>query len=869
MTQTGIYGDTYSDSYVAGGSGGGGTTSPRLNPNTPIVAGIEWLPTVQTPAPLSSARGVGVLLDSTVSENVQTIIAMVAAKTAGDQNAAVFAGVDIYDVTDVPLTGNQLNGLARPQSWAMAVPVGNGDGGGNGRGNGHGWQLANPLAPGFLDAAAQYDSTAWQRVNEVIASNSDLATATSDALIYSPGTSSPQAILFNGGPTLYDGDTGTQNQAISGQRIGRVEVVCVVRNNLPNGAQIDGVITDPSGNQFTSDSGAQSVAPGSGLKRLRFSFDWNPSNHQAWDAIAAGNFLNGTRTFGIQVAAQPNGSATSGLLCYAIAVQFHVSLEMRVATGYQSFPLGTAWQSTVLFDPVTRAVGPWAKVAGNQYLIVFHLTNDGGVANLRALSSSVVDHETDELDGISLVTVALDNGGGVPIADPVEIATKAPAFLLNAAPSIDSQPYASTQIYKVSTTATQRQLISTEVAGTFGAGNVVVQSEPDGQGGILQNAPLEVSLRLTADDSLLAGPASIDVADVPADGRCHDIDIRFPASVVLTTGEATYLEFTTSSTAPWTIMGLLTRDRAQSPSDSQSLAAAGVSAGGTADYTISDGDGDQTADLLCSIREVPPILTGLVATIATIPNKPALTTTPRPDDIAFASLSWTPSALTTQFARYEVQRQEPDGTWNTIYRITNEDSAYANDLELVRNTDTLFRVRVIGNPLGSSDWATFLTINVPLDDCAFCFTSNWDPDLSFAAQDVDTNAPERNFESVPGSGGLTIVPLSGTDMPAAFRQKETGGDIFTRRLGIAMNDQAVIDGTIPGERALLDVPIALFHSTDIAYVCVTFGASRWFASPLIQPGSGTFLGKITHVDVTFTETQSRPVRIDTPAPWAP
>lgn len=874
MVGVGIYSNTYSDTYAAGGSGGG-TVPPRYNPNAPIVAGDEWLGTHPRQLPLSSAQGRCAKIVSTATENISSLIPMTAALTAGVASQSVFVGVDLYDISIVPPLG-----FAQSQSWAMALPSANGSTGGSGTGVGHGWQLGAALLGANLSPFwTAYDSTAFQRVNDVVAANSPLTAGNADSIVYSPASSAPARIMFHGASTLYDGDTGVQNQTVTGKRIGWVEVVVVVANSLPNGCSIDGVVSDTTGNFYTSDSGPIAVPAGSGLRRLKFGFYWNPANHQDWTTTAAQNFLNGSKTFGIQAAAQPNSSAFSGLVVTAVMIQFRVLVETRVAVGYQSMPIGKNWQEIVLLNPDTRVASPWAKENGNTYLAVFHLTNDGGAANLRAMDcASVADHETDELDGLTTATVDFDIGGAIPTADPIYEVSAMSLLLASGTGSLsqDSQPYAAAQTYPISVDHTVTQLLSGETAGTFGAASVLVQSEPDGQGGILQNAPLEVSLRKTSDDSLLAGPASIELDDVDPDGKLHNILIRFPSSVVLTAAEAVYLSLTSSSTVNWKTVGMLSRDLTRPTTDSESVIAASVGVGSTDDYGTADTVADLTLDFPFSIREVPPILTSLSSAAATIANTPALTGLYRPGTLGLASLVWTPSALTTQFARYELQRLDyltqstSVGVWQTIARITDEDSAYFNDIELAANTPVLFRVRVIGNPLGSSDWATFDSVTVAQNTNDFVFASNWDPEKSFGAQDADVgNAPARDYDKFPGTGGLTIKDLHGADYPAAFRQSERGADVFKRRLLIATEDDAVTTGAVPGERALFDALVDLFHDSALPYVMVRDGMSRrWFCAAEITGGS-TSDGMTSMADVTFTEIAFRPEPIVTDAPWVP
>lgn len=872
MTLVGVYSNTYSDTYAAGGTGGG-TVPPRYNPNTPYVAGSEWLGVHNIALPLSSGQGQCAQFLSTVTETIQTLTPMVHANQAGSSGQRVQLGVDLYDVSALGPTG-----FVTARNWALAVPSSNASTGGSGAGIGHGWQL-QAAGSNVYTTWTPYDSTAFQRVNDVVAANDPLTEGLADSIVYSPASASPASVMFNAGSTLYDGDTGLQNQTIAGKRIEWVEIVVVANNQLENGCTLDGVITDPNGLRFTSDSGPIALPAKSGRKRIRFGFLWNSSTHQSWDLLAAQRFLTGGRTFGVQAAAQPNGFSTHGLIVTAVMIQFRVSTETRIATGYQSVPIGKAWNEITLVDPVTRENAPWAKVAGTTYLAAFHLTNDGGSANLRALdSATVAGHETDALTGMSSGTVPYNLGGAVPTALPT-LGVPAMSLMLgraDGAASQDSQPYAASLTYPVNHVNAAAQFISNEEAGVYGAASVLLQSDPDGHGGVLQDAPLEVSLRARVGGGLLAGPASIAPADVDPDGKLHLIQVRFPAAVTLTAGQAVSVVLTSSSVAPWQTVAMRTGDTTQPLPDPLGLIAAAVGIGSTDDFAVINGFGAFPIDLPVSIREVPPILTGLASSATTMANQPTLLGAYRAATLGLASLSWTPSTLAAQFAYYEVQRldyltQEASaGTWQTIAHVTVEGAAYFNDLELPANTAVGYRVRVVGDPLGASDWATFNSVTVPQGANDFVFASNWDSELSFSAQDADvSNAPDRGYDKLPGSGGLTVKDLYGADYPAAFRQSERGSDVFTRRLLVATNDEAVLDGNIPGERALFDSLVAIFHSPNLPYVMVRDGLGRrWFAAADITHAT-TGDGMTSMADVTFVEIAFRPDPVVAPTPWIP
>lgn len=860
MTLIGLYSDTYSDTYAAGGSGGG-VSGPRWNPNGPYVAGAEWFGANARPFPLSSALGRCARIVATKSENISSLVPFVLANQAGNSSQHVLITADVYDLDAPDPT------WVYPQAWALAVPASNAAGGGAGVGIGHGWQIGTTTTPGVLTA---YDATAWNRVNDVVASNVPLTTGATDFLGYSPATANPGAILFNAAASLYDGDTGLQNQSLTGKRVGWIEVVVVVRNDLPNGATVDGVITDTAGNRYTSDSGPISVAAGSGLKRLSFGFYWKPDTHLDWTAQSAANFLGTSRTFGVQVAAQPNAAATDVFKVTSVMCQFRVMTENRVAVGSQTVPITRAWQAIQMLDPLTRVASPWVKQAGHEYLVAFHLTNDGGGANLRVLdSANVVGHETDELTGITSAAVSFDVGGGVPIADPVnDIGAMSLILGTGSGASQDSQPYVTAAIYGVDT-RTVSQLISKEAAGTFGAATILVQSQPDGQGGVLEDAPLNVSLRKTSDNTLLSGPATITGADVPPDGRWHAVTARLPGGAVLTPGEQVYLQLTTASTASWRTLAMLTRDISQLASDPESLQGAIVGIGSTDDYGIYAGVADLTSDFPFAIRQTPATLTGLTSAAGTIPNQPALDVLGeyRSTTIGVAQLAWLASSLGGQFAFYEIQTKIGN-VWVSIGRVTDETKPYWNDVNPPKNVPVSYRVFVVGNPLGQSAISTFDPVTVPAGANDLIFTSEFAPDLSLAATDSDSSPFSRTYSKLPGTGSLTVRDMYGADKPRAFRQTEQGGDVFSRKLLVALDDPAVQDGTIPGDRALFDSLIALFHNPALPYVVVTDGLGRqWFAAAEATD-AGTDQQQVSQIDVTFTEIDG-PTILTTPTPWVP
>lgn len=83
--------------------------------------------------------------------------------------------------------------------------------------------------------------------------------------------------------------------------------------------------------------------------------------------------------------------------------------------------------------------------------------------------------------------------------------------------------------------------------------------------------------------------------------------------------------------------------------------------------------------------------------IGTVPTAPAgFTATPSTSGVGHNVLAWTATALGGSFDRYEIEREEPDGTWRRIATIDTEATATWNDERTRRGASTVenYRIRV-------------------------------------------------------------------------------------------------------------------------------------------------------------------------------
>jgi hypothetical protein len=817
-----------------------------FNPHNPATAGAEWWPgTTKVKVP-SSTVGRGYRLLATLTETIAFVSAYMLPPVP--LHGSPQMACDVYDLDAMP--SGWPNDPVGKKTLAPAS---------NSPATVSGWQKN---VGGVVTA---YDSTAWQKIDDAISDADPILTGTSDSLQYNIPTSGLSKISFGGAASFLDGASGAAAADLSTDRIDYVEVVALVTSGATKPVSVNGFVT-LGGVDYLST--AQSLAFFE-VKRLRWRFLVDPRDNMPWTRVTANTFKSAaTNYFGVAVQGTPG---TGAVLVDSLALFFGTVIERRTVTARGVMPSANGWVGVLCMDPADGTTpSAWAKVAGHTYLLVWSTSQHVGtpLAISGVDTSNVAGHETDDALYPGQDVIFTDSASGVPATlKPVDTFNMAAAVFTLSAASVDTQPYAIVRTDPVGgpDNLVAKQGITSEGAATYGRATVLVRTSATA-GATDQNAPLLVKLRRASNDAVLATiAAGISPADVPADGKWHVVSIRFDASVALTAGLGVYLELSSLSTVPWYAAAVLTRGVDLPSSDAGALEVAAKGIGGITDKGTYAAVADSTLDYPWNIGTVPAAVTGLAASLATVPNLPTRTGQGAITTISYVHLAWTATSLADTFAYYEVSRLEPsDQQLHVIARITAESSPYFNDFEMLRSgVAALYGVRAVRTDGQASDSAPVIA-SVPAQPCgSYVFASNWSPALSVAYAYTTPSAL-----TVAESPRTVVRAIAGRPRPVQFQANGDGqGDVFTATLLIATNDPSVA-GQSRGV-AVFD-PLKARVREPVPYVAVTDeNGRRWFAGLRLDRMVRTEPQGDYTADVTVTEVDTLPTPVEAAVPWHP
>lgn len=832
----------------------------KWNPSNPRIAGSEWYGSTPAIVQATKALGVGVRGTAINTESVDTIEAII----QGGANPPRLA-LDVYDLA---------NPLFDVEEVVIAIPAANFS-------NGPGW------VKGTGGVFTAYDGTAHNNIDDVVGETDPINTGATTQLVYAGiGLTSTSQIMFQGPtPNIFDGDTGAGGASYAGKRINAVTVLAIAENADDTGnVRFDGFV-NIGGTRYASDTGPIVMKSGAGLARCRFTWYYNPVTGRPWCEADVDALSDGTDGFGIGVVTK---NKFGNFQVTTVNLRIHVQPERRLATGFGNGAGGDQYSGFALVSTVDHATpAAWAKAAGQQYLLLFTATNRGGAGRLFAVTSGAVrDHEGDGAPGSSIASVPIAGGGARPnaAAPALGVGQLNVLMLSSGVATEETNPYADVIEYRLgggpdALASVMEQQISTETTDQYGMAFVLVAVDGNGAGGALQNDSLAVEIAGAAS----AGPVEVSPDDVPADGKYHVVKVGFDVPASLGAGDPVVVRLTSFSTVGWRVPLMYQRSRLMLATDPFSLVAVEAGIGGSTD---SAGFGDATADFPWAIVTAPdPPATGTLQAGCRA-NLPGLShigvmrgfSPDMPWQICWAALTWDPTALGGDFAYYEVQRTDLDGTWRTIAKVTTEENSYLNDIECLRNANQEYRVRVVRSDGAFSTWLDLGSFGISLDtnpvgdefpphdgSCDVVLASNFAPFDSFALKDLGgIHAWSPRQAQSP-----TYVELFGRDDPVGFFGLEDGGESFTRDLAIAFNDSAVGDSLQP-DRAMFDVLITLLHNRTLPYVCyLDSWGRRWYASPAATTLQRTEPGLQYRSGVTFTQVARVPAVYTTDTPWAP
>lgn len=246
-----------------------------------------------------------------------------------------------------------------------------------------------------------------------------------------------------------------------------------------------------------------------------------------------------------------------------------------------------------------------------------------------------------------------------------------------------------------------------------------------------------------------------------------------------------------------------------------------------------------------------------------------------PTQVGYIALAWTPTTLPAdQFGRYELQRKNDAGVYETIMVASNPTVASFNDYEA--RIGYLSEYRIItydgaGNPAVTQPLASG-TVPAPgfTNSCGnkvglLSLSTNWgDQSLNVAYKMIWENGPEEDFTFFEAAE-QEYSRMYQRDYQVQFHPTERGGFGFTRDLlihqGLKIGDPPPGRLVLANISALRDIAYA-----DIPYVCVRDeSGNRWYMGVRVPAGAVSRIGK-TYVakDVEFTQVTATPAQVPRP-----
>lgn len=809
----------------------------NYNRKTPGIQGADWYGSRQRAIAVSAGVAGGPLLTAEHTESIASL-AMLTRTPLGPQPVCM---CDVYDLAN-PLADGEQMVMMRPTANASNWAAVSG-----------GWDMRGSDA-----GISPYADNAYQHLDEIVyahyaLSPSDPANTWASQVRYAAvATRTPYAariefVHADGTDNAkFDGNDGSALAAtvLNGKRIKSVEVVATLQNDTPAAIGIDAILT-LGGVRVSSTDGPYSLPIFAGITRVVWRFNANAvSGGLPWSQAAIAGLLAGTDLFGIGITSKP----AAGLLHVgSIVLQIRVCNERRLATsiGYGGPGVDT-WSGFPLVSPADFMTPlAWSKVTGHQYAMLVSAFR--APISLLGVDSGATDGGTNLIDH-GLATVSLDplsvlcpSGALVPDNLPAMNVTMG---ITGGGISADSVPYAVVNALRCgadgASPLTQGLPSGT---GSYGIAGILVAS--DGQ-----DAPLTVELKTGA---TVLGTGTIEPGDVPMDGLYHLLWVQLDNAAALDGGQT--LSCRSTSTRGWLLPCLFGVGVGMDPADAQGATAAVAGIGGTAD-TANEG---ATSDFPWSIGTVPAAPTGLTG------NEQNFTTTNKspggPARIGYAALDWTSTTLGAAFGFYELQRDGVAIAW-----ITSEASSYFNDFESARNTDAVYRVRVVRNDGARSALSGSATVQVHTAlDCDNVLTSNWFPDLTVAYQDEAPHSYGR-------ANASTINPqlIAGRRYPVVVRPLTEGdSDVFSRIYNVAQDTLTTPLTVI--DRRNFD-PIVAIVEAPAPYVALLQGnGDRWLVAGRIDANAMVMSqpGNSHKATVGWTEVDGGSAILETATPWAP
>ncbi len=645
----------------------------------------------------------------------------------------------------------------------------------------------------------------------------------------------------------------------------------------------------------------------------RTGLPWTPADIDAFDDAYGGSEPNG---LGFKM--NPTGSSNNlGTILQAQLQVESAATDPRLAMAARTTPAnggkgGTAckqgWMQWALKDPQTAAATTLPLVIGNKYLFV--MRKDTSEQNTSFGISTIYEPGSPEPLTRSLDTlgppfwtqytgptgfgegkrhdnkgkgVRLDGGSRRVIDLGIETGLT-PGIALHKSGggmSKDSQPYASTSPLDgadpwpdlgewfnnspINSSRWMQQEFTAIVNDDYGWIWIMVAQVAGSTDG-----DLEIRVRRRSDDVQMGGTATITSEDLaPPRHSWQRIGVRLPGvAPTLLAGVQYYLDITSTASEDqgWLVQAANSGYEPNPYGPPNGTNAAAGWGNGVDKLTFGDPMMDQFG---WTAPDAPGSVVACIS-ISTIPEPPddfVAVAAGQTCCIDYIQLSWTPVLVDCgEFAAYEIQRDDGDGTWRTIAYITDELVTAFDDYESKANTEAFYRARLIRDDGAPSDWTATASATAAMAGCCgIVFTSNESPDLTVFYQDLEE---QREFQFP--SFEQVFAPHD-RDYQIVFRELEDRGSTFKASLRVRAGHMPCGPGCDDSTGIGVDVfdPLKAIARAGLSYVCVkNESGNRWFAYVRTPTGqwrqhgserSGGFAAYMMDVEVVeVTNVPSRP-----------
>lgn len=807
---------------------------PATNPSYPAAIGHEWMPSVARafaiaqgqPAPVSRIR-------SLAAENIGGIRFAVGSTPSVTSRA--FVVWDIYEEGDEAF-----------QTVEVQEP-----------------------APILDEVIGNWTTNAGGVVN--------LFARIDDAVVYPPiGTDYIRQIV--GGASAYRCSVDSSGFP-AGARVLRVSVACVIGLvALGSSAFVEiGLYHEPTATPYTPPGG---IIYTNGLIPNAPQYincgEINPVTLLPWTPADIASFDSGDWHLRFVGA----GTGANGPIVTAAALRVsYLATENRVAVATWRRPAGAVAQvvNSDALVPMPAGTGAWAAANAQNYLYVPRIASDRLVGGDAPVANDITLLAAQQDLG------ALGNPAGLvaaPYAGPVAMALRsydthgqlsapftadlvaAPRIVLRTtapADSASSLPYvrdsSATVVRPLHSGQQVGQRYTTSTGPRTYLGVRALVKPPVSADGTLTVRVLRVS------DSVQFGGTLVVTADevralpeIVGSGGFRYLEGFLSSGAVLAT--ATQYEaqmiVTTPSTDPWSVLAL------------NATGAGGQSFGGTTDFarlgTIAGGSSLTEQDLVLILLEQPAAPATAVATVRAQPQD---------GDGCWCSIKevdqvevdWATTALTSSFARYEIEREIDDGRgagFELVWTITAEATSIWWDYEAPMDRASRYRVRVVSTASAFSDWTETDWVVPRSRGPEVVFTSNHSPGL----QVVYEHDPSTDFDFLDHETD-ELLPIYGADYQVAFIDPNDRGVAET--LGLVVNFGRQPSDNLARPLNMADVfrplrAITRAAGTEIPYVCVKHSSGVvLYASVRLGRGRRQMPGQRWTVPATITPVTGVPI----------